>query len=86
MRSLAGSSVALVIGAFEVGDACVWMTNIEPHLMPAICTIENIAEHILLSQFLVRRAALCLGDMRLHPLKGVTADDRLVNVLENLPF
>ena len=86
MRSLAGASVALVIGAFEVGDACVRMTNIKPHLMTAIGAVENIAEHILLSQFLVWRTPLCFGDMSLHLLKGVAIDDRLVNVLENLPF
>ena len=75
-----------VVGAFEMFDIGVWMTNIKPHLMPTISTVKNITEHILFSQLFVRRTAFCFGNQLLHLLKGVPTDDRLVDIFEYLPL
>ena len=56
-----------------------------PKLAAAIGTIKKIAKHILLAVLLFRSTALCLYDKRLHQLKIITVNNRLVNVLENHP-
>ena len=86
MCAFAGAAIAFVVRAFEMLDGCVRMANIKPHLMPAISTVENIAEHILFSQFFVRRTALCFGYQLLHLLKGISTYDWFVNIFKDLPL
>ena len=56
-----------------------------PQLAAAIGAIKKIAKHILLAVLLFRSTALCLYDKRLHQLKIITIDNRLVNILEYNP-
>ena len=86
MRSLAGSAVALVIGAFEVLDLGIRMADVEPHLMTAIGAVEKFKEHTLFSVFLVRSSPLCRNGQLLHLLENVTGDYRIVDVLKDLPI
>ena len=62
------------------------MIDVEPQGAAAIGAIEQTAKHILLAVLLLRSAAFCFCHKLLHHFKGLSINDRLVNVLEYRPI
>ena len=80
------ATIGSIIGAVEVLNGLVWVIDVKPQGATAIGTIEQAAKHILLAVLLLWSAAFCLCYKLLYHFKGLTVNDRLVNVLEYRPI
>mgnify|MGYP004658628535 CR=1 FL=1 len=79
------STVVLrIVGTGKEADIFVDSIDVIPQLKSAIGTVQKVGKSALFSALRLRLTMLCfLYNFLLHLFKGISVDDRLVNIFEN---
>ena len=84
MGGLAGTTVALVVGAVEILDFRVALIEVKVQIAAAVCADKQAGEHIVFS--VAGTAFAHLSTLLLYLLKHGTFNNGFVNILEHHPI
>ena len=81
----AATIILYIIRTTEIVNIFISGIHMIPQLMPAFGTDEKITEDAFASVFSQRLTAFAIAYKLLYLFIGVTVNNRLVNILKNLP-
>ena len=84
MGGLAGTTVALVVGAVEILDFRVALIEVEVQIAAAVCADKQAGEHIVFS--VAGTAFAHLSALLLYLFKHGTFNNGFVNILKHYPI